>query len=177
MWVPTVFTKNRDRLLEGDVARKFLAALLNHKRGARASVGRALLGRRHADRGLGVDEELPAEGRLGASRRRRAATASAISTARSAATRRTPRPPTPRPSCTARAKARKPSCASSASADGEPHGLVVEAELTRGRRARRARGGRGHDRAPFAGRHAHHARRRQGLRRGRLRRRSARRST
>src|SRR4030081_1478899 len=29
--VPTVFTKNRDRLLEADVARKFLVALLNHQ--------------------------------------------------------------------------------------------------------------------------------------------------
>jgi len=32
VWVPTVFTKNRDRLLEADVARKFLVALLNHKK-------------------------------------------------------------------------------------------------------------------------------------------------
>jgi transposase len=31
VWVPTVFTKNRDRLLEAEVARKFLAELLNHK--------------------------------------------------------------------------------------------------------------------------------------------------
>ena len=31
VWVPTVFTKNRDRLLEADVARKFLAELLGHK--------------------------------------------------------------------------------------------------------------------------------------------------
>jgi hypothetical protein len=31
VWVPTVFTKNRDRLLEADVARKFLAELLAHK--------------------------------------------------------------------------------------------------------------------------------------------------
>src|SRR5882672_969492 len=31
VWVPTVFTKNRDRLLEADVARKFLAELLEHK--------------------------------------------------------------------------------------------------------------------------------------------------
>jgi transposase len=31
VWVPTVFTKNRDRLLEAAVARKFLAQLLNHK--------------------------------------------------------------------------------------------------------------------------------------------------
>ena len=32
VWVPTVFTKNRDRLLEADVARKFLAELMNHKK-------------------------------------------------------------------------------------------------------------------------------------------------
>jgi transposase len=31
VWVPTVFTKNRDRLLEADVARKFLAELMNHR--------------------------------------------------------------------------------------------------------------------------------------------------
>jgi transposase len=31
VWVPTVFTKNRDRLLEAEVARRFLAELLNHK--------------------------------------------------------------------------------------------------------------------------------------------------
>ena len=30
VWVPTVFTKNRDRLLEAEVARKFLAVLLAH---------------------------------------------------------------------------------------------------------------------------------------------------
>ena len=31
VWVPTVFSKNRDRLLEAEVARKFLAALLDHQ--------------------------------------------------------------------------------------------------------------------------------------------------
>jgi transposase len=31
VWVPTVFSKNRDRLLEAEVARKFLAELLTHK--------------------------------------------------------------------------------------------------------------------------------------------------
>ena len=31
VWVPTVFTKNRDRLLNADIARKFLAAILAHK--------------------------------------------------------------------------------------------------------------------------------------------------
>ena len=31
LWVPTVFSKNRDRLLEAEVARKFLSELLTHK--------------------------------------------------------------------------------------------------------------------------------------------------
>ena len=30
VWHPTAFTKNRDRLLEGEVAAKFLAAVLGH---------------------------------------------------------------------------------------------------------------------------------------------------
>jgi transposase len=32
VWVPTVFTKNRDRLLEADVARRFLTELMNHEK-------------------------------------------------------------------------------------------------------------------------------------------------
>jgi transposase len=32
VWVPTVFTKNRDRLLTTDIARKFLTAILAHRR-------------------------------------------------------------------------------------------------------------------------------------------------
>src|SRR3974377_942892 len=31
VWVPTVFTKNRDRLLNADIARQFLAAILAHR--------------------------------------------------------------------------------------------------------------------------------------------------
>ena len=31
VWVPTVFTKNRDRLLNKDIACKFLAAMLSDK--------------------------------------------------------------------------------------------------------------------------------------------------
>ena len=34
VWVPTVFTKNRDRLLEGDVAEKFFQLVLTEARGA-----------------------------------------------------------------------------------------------------------------------------------------------
>jgi len=45
VWVPTVFTKNRDRLLEADVARKFLAGLLAHKE------ARALLSDEHFSAG------------------------------------------------------------------------------------------------------------------------------
>jgi hypothetical protein len=31
VWVPTVFTKNRERLLQAEIAHKFLAEFLNHK--------------------------------------------------------------------------------------------------------------------------------------------------
>ena len=31
VWVSTVFTKNRDRLLKADVARKFLAEVMDHR--------------------------------------------------------------------------------------------------------------------------------------------------
>jgi transposase len=34
VWVPTVFTKNRDRLLEGDIAEKFFEGVLTQARGA-----------------------------------------------------------------------------------------------------------------------------------------------
>ncbi len=32
VWVPTVFSKNRDRLLNTGIARKFLAAILAHEK-------------------------------------------------------------------------------------------------------------------------------------------------
>ena len=72
VWDPTVFTKNRDRLLEADVAREFLAALLALPQVKRLSVERSLLGGRDADRRLGFDEELPAEGWLRRAARGRA---------------------------------------------------------------------------------------------------------
>ena len=34
VWVPSVFSKNRDRLLEGDIAEKFFARVLDQARGA-----------------------------------------------------------------------------------------------------------------------------------------------
>ena len=65
VWDHSTFSKNRDRLLEGDIAAKFLSAVLAQPRVKRLLQHGALLGRRHADRSLGVDEELQAEGRLG----------------------------------------------------------------------------------------------------------------
>ena len=63
IWDVTVFTKNRERLLEGDVAAAFFQAVLSQPQGQGAALGRALLGRRHLDRGLRQPEELQAEGR------------------------------------------------------------------------------------------------------------------
>src|SRR2546425_7299927 len=111
VWVPTVFTKNRDRLLEADVARKFLAELMNHEE----------------LRGLLSDEHFSVDGtqiaawasmksfkaKDGSSEPpARAAMASAIFTARSAATPRMHRARTPRRSFIARDAARKPSSVS-----------------------------------------------------------------
>ena len=65
IWAPTVFSKNRDRLLNQDIARSFFRRVV--ERAAGLDVGRALHGRRHADRSVGESEEFSAEGR----RRRR----------------------------------------------------------------------------------------------------------
>ena len=53
VWDATVFCKNRDRLLDGGA---------EPAAGAQAALQRTLLGRWHADRGLGLDEELHTEG-------------------------------------------------------------------------------------------------------------------
>src|SRR5262245_17964171 len=104
VWVPTVFTKNRDRLLEADVARKFLAELMDHKE------LRGLLSDEH----FSVDgTQIAAWASMRASRRRTdrasrlalAAMASVISTARSPATPPMSRPRIPRRSFIARAVA------------------------------------------------------------------------
>ena len=63
VWTPTTFTKNRERLLAGDIARQFFAAVLGPGARPPAAVRRALHGRRHAARGVGEPEELPAQGR------------------------------------------------------------------------------------------------------------------
>ena len=60
VWDPTTFTKNRERLQNGDV---FTTRLLNHPQAQAAAVGRALLGGWNADRSLGFTEELSPQGR------------------------------------------------------------------------------------------------------------------
>jgi transposase len=115
VWDVTVFTKNRERLIAGEIAVQFMAAVLNQQR------VRALLSDEHfsvepapAQAGGTLIEAWasmksfrPKDG--SASRRPRVATASATFTARSAATRRTSRPAIPMPGCTARGGASRPS--------------------------------------------------------------------
>ena len=111
VWDATTFTKNRDRLLAGEVAVKFLAAIVAHSR------VRRLLSSEH----FSFDDTLieawsspksfqPKDG-LG-SHPARAAMASATSTASAAATTPTPPSPTPMHGYTARAAARRRSCPS-----------------------------------------------------------------
>ena len=80
--------------------------------GQGAAVDRAFLGRRHADGGLGQHEELPAERRLGHAARPRAQRRAGLPRRAAHATRRTPRPPIPRPGSIARGGARRRGCAS-----------------------------------------------------------------
>ena len=108
VWDHSTFSKNRDRLLEADVAAKFLEAVLRHPKVKRFlsdehfSVDGTLVeawASMKSFRAKDGSDEPPAPG----------ATASATSMARSARTIRTPRRPTPRPSSTRRAEARRPS--------------------------------------------------------------------
>jgi transposase len=66
VWDATSFSKNRDRLLSGEVAQQFFSAVLGQARRARLFARRALYGRRYADRRVGVGEELPEEARAAA---------------------------------------------------------------------------------------------------------------
>ena len=110
VWDATTFTKNRDRLLEGEVAQQFLAAVL-----AQPKVKR-LLSSEH----FSVDGTLLEAWASTKSFRPKdgsgdppgpAATASATSTASSGGTTRTPRPPTATPGCIAKGRARRRSFA------------------------------------------------------------------
>ncbi len=124
VWVPTVFTKNRDRLLTTDIARKFLAAILSDKAVApllsdeHFSVDGTLIEAWASMKSFKPKAETngaepPAsEAGSGAAARQapaKAATQKSIFTARNARTKRTPPSQIPMPAFIARAKARKPS--------------------------------------------------------------------
>ena len=113
-WDHSVFSKNRDRLLEGDIAAKFLAAVL-----AQAKVKKLLSSDHFSVDGTLIEawasmkSVKPKEGLP--SRRRKAAGAmpKRTSMARNARAIAMLRPPIPMPGSTVRAKARRRSCASS----------------------------------------------------------------
>ena len=134
VWDATVFCKNRDRLLDGDVAAKFFAGVLNLPQ------VRGLLSSEH----FSVDGTLieawasmksfvpkDGEGKPPSSQRVARVMPSATSTAKNARTTRIARPPTPTPNCSARAPARRPKSAHMGHLLTENrNGLIVDARLT-----------------------------------------------
>ena len=58
LWVPTTFTKNRTRLLEGEIAQAFFDAVTRGGRCGRSALGRALHRGRLVAAGLGQSQEL-----------------------------------------------------------------------------------------------------------------------
>ena len=149
VWVPTVFTKNRDRLLDADVAAKFMEQLLAHKEVRKllsdehfsvdgtlieawasmksfqpkpepttpaktpddtAAIHQLRRRRRQPrpSRQPRPDQKRPNQRQRARTSRCRIETPKSTSTARSARTRRMPRPPIPTHASIARAKARRP---------------------------------------------------------------------
>jgi transposase len=103
-WDHSVFSKNRDRLLEGDIAAKFLAAVL-----AQPKVNK-LLSSDH----FSVDGTLiEAWASMKSVKPKDGSMPKRTSMARNARTTPMLRPPIPMPGSTARVKARRRSCASS----------------------------------------------------------------
>ena len=121
VWDHSSFSKNRDRLLDGDIAAKFLAAVL-----AQPRVKRLLSSEHFSVDGTLIEawashEELQARRHAGGAMTAvpmtagtAAATQRPTSRARSARTRPMRPPPIPMPCCTARGRAWRPGCASSA---------------------------------------------------------------
>jgi Transposase domain (DUF772) len=63
VWDVTVFTKNREPLIAGDIAAQFMAAVLNQERVKALRSDEHFSVDRHADRSVGEHEELSPEGR------------------------------------------------------------------------------------------------------------------
>ena len=126
----TVSTKNRDRLIAGDIAAQFMSAVLNQgpikalQSDDHFSVDGTLIEAGDSMKSFRLKDgsgEPPAPGRNG----------DASSTVRSATTRRTPRPPIPMPGCTARAWASRPNLPNLGHVLIENrHAVVVDTRLT-----------------------------------------------
>jgi len=112
VWDATSFTKNRDRLLDGEVAGQFLAAVRCRKTKSkgccRVSTSRSTARCLRPGRARRASARRTAR----ASLRTRGAMASAISMASAAGMTRTPRPPTPTPASSAMGQAKKRGCVS-----------------------------------------------------------------
>ena len=165
-WDHSTFSKNRDRLLEGDIAAKFLSAVLAQPRVKRLLSHGSFLGRRHADRRLGVDEELQAEGRFG--RRRRPSGGGRNADADFHGERRTNETHASTTDPDARLYRKGPGkeaklCFMGHALDGEPPRSCRRRLPDAGRRPCRADRGAAHDRAARRSADGDHARRRQGL--------------
>ena len=159
VWSPTTFTKNRDRLLDGDIAAAFFEAVLIHADTRAAAVGRALHGRRHAARGVGESEELPAaRSRIRRAGRRRQSDRQFPGERRRNATHQSTTDPDARLYKKARGREAQLGYLGHVLMENRS-GLIVDATGDAGRRARRTRrragDGRGHPRSA-----AHHGRRR-----------------
>ena len=121
VWDHSSFSKNRDRLLEGDIAARFLAAVL-----AQPRVKRLLSSEHFSVDGTLIEawasmksfkpKDRAAMTAAAMTAGTAAATRRSTSRARSARTRPMRPPPTPTPCCTARGRAWRPGCASSATA-------------------------------------------------------------
>ena len=112
VWDHSTFSKNRDRLLEGEIAAKFLTSVLAQPKVKRLLSSDHFSVGRHADRGLGIDQELPEEG-MEATMTAKApvATRSGTSTRRSVQTRHIRARPTRTRGSTRRATVSQPSFA------------------------------------------------------------------
>ena len=93
-WDHSTYTKNRDRLIEHEVVRALFGRVMQQAEEAQAAFRRAFQRRWHPDPGLGLAQELRAQGRAAAAEcGQPAAIRRSISRARSAATTPTPAPP------------------------------------------------------------------------------------
>ena len=199
VWVPTVFTKNRDRLLNTDIARKFLAAILAHKEVApllsdeHFSVDGTLIeawaSMKSFQPKAGADgSEPPAAGAGGTgasvAKRRLAKHADACGGQGPQCRSEFSRPEAVERNACLRHRSRCPPLPQGRGQGGEAllHGACADGEPQRPRgrslphargRSGRAERGAGDDRASRGPVRPHHARRRQGLRRRRLRQRAA----